>query len=415
VLLAGATAMGQVLLLAAYPILTRVYTPHDFGIYVVFTSLLGLPMTVCSWRYECAIPIAKKDADAADLFTLALGILVVASLLIALALALGAEYVVAWTEAPDLRPFLWILPLSVVGGGLFQILSYWAMREQAFSAIARGKLMQSVGQAFVQIGGSLLGGAVGLMIGDAMGRLASAGGFTGCAKSMRQATGQRMNVERLRSVALSYGRISTFSSLSTFVDNVGQRFPFLLVSAYYGTDVLGLFSLAQQITLVLAVLVGKSVSQVYTSEFSALMKRSPEACYRFFLSTTKKLFLLGLVPMGAIAIIGPTVFALVFGAEWQAAGTYAVVLAPMALASLVVLPLGYTLYALDRQDLQLLWSVAQLVLACAAIVSAHLLDWPPFAAVVLFSVAQTLVYILYYLITLYVLRTYHKQAQGNLT
>lgn len=39
--LAGGTAVGQAIVVLASPILTRLYTPEDFGVLAVYTSFLG--------------------------------------------------------------------------------------------------------------------------------------------------------------------------------------------------------------------------------------------------------------------------------------------------------------------------------------------------------------------------------------
>ncbi|MBC7345458.1 MAG: lipopolysaccharide biosynthesis protein, partial [Clostridia bacterium] len=40
--LAGGTAVGQAIVVLASPILTRLYTPGDFGVLAVYSSLLGI-------------------------------------------------------------------------------------------------------------------------------------------------------------------------------------------------------------------------------------------------------------------------------------------------------------------------------------------------------------------------------------
>jgi len=59
--LVGGTAGAQILLVLAAPLLTRLYTPEDFGLLAVYASLLALIGVISSLRYELAIPLPEDD------------------------------------------------------------------------------------------------------------------------------------------------------------------------------------------------------------------------------------------------------------------------------------------------------------------------------------------------------------------
>ncbi len=66
-----ATAVAQAIPIAISPILTRIYTPEDFGLYM---SIAGTFAAVASARYESAIILPKKDEDALNIVFLSIGI-----------------------------------------------------------------------------------------------------------------------------------------------------------------------------------------------------------------------------------------------------------------------------------------------------------------------------------------------------
>src|SRR4051812_42575379 len=49
---AGGSALGQLATVVSSPILSRLYTPKDFGIYGVFVAILGVCAVVSAVRYE---------------------------------------------------------------------------------------------------------------------------------------------------------------------------------------------------------------------------------------------------------------------------------------------------------------------------------------------------------------------------
>ena len=53
------TALGQGLVLASAPLLTRLYTPGDFGVLAVYGSIVSLVAVVGALRYELAIALSR--------------------------------------------------------------------------------------------------------------------------------------------------------------------------------------------------------------------------------------------------------------------------------------------------------------------------------------------------------------------
>ena len=55
------TALGQGLVVASAPLLTRLYTPVDFGVLAVYGSMVSLVAVVAALRYELAIALSRHD------------------------------------------------------------------------------------------------------------------------------------------------------------------------------------------------------------------------------------------------------------------------------------------------------------------------------------------------------------------
>ncbi|MGZ5106322.1 MAG: hypothetical protein ACXWHC_20135, partial [Usitatibacter sp.] len=77
---AAGVAGGQLILLAATPLLARTFTPAAFGDYAVFLALYFVTLVVACLRLEFAIPIAPDEmvpalAQAALLSSMAVGAL----------------------------------------------------------------------------------------------------------------------------------------------------------------------------------------------------------------------------------------------------------------------------------------------------------------------------------------------------
>ena len=64
------TTIAQAIPIAISPILTRIYTPEDFGIFAIFLAITLIIGSIANGHYEQAIMIPKKDEDAINIFAL---------------------------------------------------------------------------------------------------------------------------------------------------------------------------------------------------------------------------------------------------------------------------------------------------------------------------------------------------------
>ena len=162
--LAGGTAGSQVISVAAAPILTRLYGPESFGVLATFASILALLNVVSSLRYELAIAVPEDDDEAIALVWLCF-VLVTISNLTALGVAVLGDQLVSWLHQPALKPLLWLLPVGVLLTGIYQPLSYWAIRRKQFGLLAQTKFRQSIFGVATNLSAAPLG-TIGLLLGQ---------------------------------------------------------------------------------------------------------------------------------------------------------------------------------------------------------------------------------------------------------
>ena len=128
------TVFAQALLVLLAPILTRLYDAESFGVFSLYTSIVGFLTVIACLRYERAIVLPEKDEDAANLLAL--------SMLICFSMAVITIIIVA-VCGQDIADVLgsWFgtaqfLPLSVIGAGGFLAFNYWSTRRKQFGRLA---------------------------------------------------------------------------------------------------------------------------------------------------------------------------------------------------------------------------------------------------------------------------------------
>jgi len=391
--LAGGAAIGQAVTVLVSPLLTRMYSPDEFGVFGVYASILGIVAVVGSLRYEYAIPLPEDDETAANIlglcFPLLLGMTVVAWFAIQ---GLGRQ-VVAWANAPGLGHYLWLIPLGMLGAGTYRILNYWAVRKRHFAGIARTRITRGVARASFQVGLGFAGsGPLGLLLGQMAGEATGSASLGLGAWSKDRALLRTISFRGIRMAAARYKRFPLFSSWADLLEAFGVRAPQLLFAAFYGAEVAGWFVLAQRVISGPLDLVANSVAQVYFGEAARLPRDDPRAMRRLFLGLTRRLALTGGLPVVAICVAAPWFFSVVFGPGWETAGKYVQILGLMLAVRFAVVPLAHTLSVLERQDLYSIWEATRLALVVGGLIVVGTLGSSHMSAIMVYSLSMLISY-----------------------
>lgn len=169
-LVSAGTGLAQLLNVLVSPIITRIYTPEDYGILTVYMALLGMLTIVSSLKYESAIAIADDDEKAINILALSIFILIIYIGLITLILALFKEAFLGLFDARVLSEFIYLIPLGILFVGLYNIFSQWAFRQKDYKSYSKTKLSQSVSSNITKIALGLINlGPIGLLLGHILG------------------------------------------------------------------------------------------------------------------------------------------------------------------------------------------------------------------------------------------------------
>lgn len=367
------TAIGQVVVLLASPLLTRLYEPNELGDLAVFAAILSTLVVIGSLRYQLAIPLPENEDTAWSVLIVSLVTALSFAAVVGAVVYLLREPMARWTNAEIFSSYWWVLPISLLAASTYQALSMWAIRLESYGLLARTRVTQSVGMVGVQTGLGFTGlGSLGLLIGDAVGRAAGSGSLLATAVS--RADRRMVGRSDLWAAAMRYRRFPLISTWSGLLNAVGIFSPPIMVAGLYGSRVAGFFALAQRVIAAPVTLVSFSVSQVFLGRAAHLARGASGSLHQLVRSTGRRLLLVGLVPGAVLLIAAPGLFAFVFGENWRTAGTLAQLLVPSFLLQFAVVPISQTLNVLEKQDLQLIWDALRLVAVVASLLVPALMN-----------------------------------------
>ncbi|AJE48780.1 Polysaccharide biosynthesis protein [Celeribacter indicus] len=164
--------------LALMPLLTRIYAPEDFGTLSVYTAFVLLFQPLLSMRFVMAIPLPRRDATAINILALSLLVAAVLYLCLSAALLFAPSQVLALTEAELLRPYVWLILLSLPFIVFSEAMSAWATRKRRYGAMAKSEIgSRGISDVSKVLLGLLGVKPFGLLLGQAMVQIALSLGF----------------------------------------------------------------------------------------------------------------------------------------------------------------------------------------------------------------------------------------------
>ena len=404
-MVASSAVFSQGLLLAATPILTRLYTPSDFGILAVVVSVLGVVPVVACFRYDIAISLSRDKQESFHSLALCLLGACLCTIVVGVVFATGV------LSSPSgglsqIQPFGWIVTLGTFAVGVFTALNAWAGYAQKFALIARLKIRQSIASVVAQIAlGLLTTGPIGLLVGYI---ISQSYGATGFALEVRRSRPRRFGWREIFAVASRYRQFFFFAFPAGVINRLGIHVVPVLFGHFYSLTAAGFFLLAQRLVALATLVVGRSVAQVYTNRLAKDSLNRDTPLLPTYLKTSLALLGLGIVPMVLLAALGPWLFVQVFGSNWRQAGIFCQILTPAFYAQFVVSPMIQTLNVLGHQKAQLGWDCARLGAIIAVFVVCSRLDSSEIAAVAAISSTLCATYVLQSLLSIWAIRRYDR-------
>ncbi|MGQ4005362.1 oligosaccharide flippase family protein [Francisellaceae bacterium CB300] len=354
------TAVAQAIPIAISPILTRIYTPQDFGVFALFFSIVVVLGIIMNARYELAIMLPKKDEDAINVFALGFIINVVLSLFILVFIILFHSQFIRWLGSDSLSVWLYFIPFTVFFMGIWNILNYFNNRKKQYKDIARATILKSLVLAIVQLSiGFIKQGAMGLISGQILSNIF---GNMRLAKNIVKDKVLMSKISKVKIIVMAkrYKDFPKYTMWADFANSLTSQLPVFMIAKIYGASTLGFFIIAQKIVTLPASLISTSFSQVFFQRLTEA-KNNNQMCLPILLKAIKKLFFVSLPIATAIFVVGPYVVVFAFGSSWHISGEIIRYLSLIFMITFIVSPISISLIVSKDNKLLSLWQYSYLI------------------------------------------------------
>ncbi|MEB0039871.1 MULTISPECIES: oligosaccharide flippase family protein [unclassified Pseudomonas] len=392
------SAGAQAINLALIPVIMRIYGPDAFGVVGTFQSLIIILIPWCALTYPMAIVLPVRDDDARGLIRLSL--LIAATVCAASALLLygyGAQFA-ASLGIDILTPYLMLLPIVMFSSAVLEITQQWLYRTQRFSLTARAATLHALlYNATRSLAGLIQSSAPVLVVTSALYYVIHSsllligirlgGDQIPLSNAHPSDVGQRKS---LRQLALDYRDFPVYRAPQVLINALSVHMPTLVLASAFGAVPAGFFALCLQVLAMPSNFIGKAVGSVYYPRITQAT-HAHEPVTRLLARGVAGMALAGLVPFATLAIAGPWLFGLAFGAQWEPAGEYARWLALSEFAGFIGGPCQVAIPALSLQKRFLVFEIVSTSLRISAVFTGALFFKEALAVVMAFAAANVVI------------------------
>lgn len=364
--LASGTVVAQIIPIALTPVLTRIFSPADFGYFAVFTSISSIAVVGATLRFSYALLLPEREQDALRLASLCVGIAFAFSLLIAVVLFAFRGF---WIQDLSYRLVSPFIPVATLFGGLQITLYSLGNRERAFKALSASKVVHagfSVALA-IALAPYFSDKAYALIAGYLAGQLMSVVVLAKCLDVFHKF---RLNtsLSAIGALAKRYRSFAFFSLPADLINTFANQLPVFFLTYYFVESIVGQYNLTFRVILGPLGIVGVAILDVFKERAARDYSRTG-TCRPLFIKVAVALALVGVPSLLALYPSAPFLFSKLFGPEWRDAGEYARIFIPLFIGRFIVSPLSYVIYIAEKQFYDLVW---QLCLLCCVVISFYI-------------------------------------------
>jgi O-antigen/teichoic acid export membrane protein len=350
---------AQAVNLLSYPLLTRLYTPHEFGVFAMFVAASAVPGAIACGRFDLAVTTAPKAGRYGILWLCA----AIAAAVGLLSIGAAALYwQLSGRGTGMLLPLL--LGLSVTLTGVCSAQSMFLMRHDRYRAQSLSVLTRTGGAVLAQIGlGLVAATAMSLILGFVFGLLAQALLLAGVIWLRLDPRWPRLR--DMRAMFFRFRHQVAVDIPSTLIAAFSLNLLTFLLAALYDTRTVGFYSIGNRLAIVPLALFNDALSQTFFQK-AARAKETKGHFWdemKFSLVTSA---LLSVAVLAGIVLLARPFITMYLGRQWAPSADMLIILAPMLAVRSLTMSIGTTVFVMRSAHWLFIHNVANVVTTLSA-------------------------------------------------
>lgn len=385
------TVLAQAIPIAIIPILTRLFTPEDFGLLALYGACASILGVVATGRYEIAIMLPKEDSHAKALLQVSITIAMCFALMLLPLIFIWGQKIAVFLGNPAVENWLYLLPLSVFLTGTYQALTYWNNRRKQFKRTSVSRVSQSFSQGIVQVSLGFCKFGGGLVLGQILGLFSSVLYLFGKDgyKNITEKQSLKSKLEQMK----EYSKFPKYGVFGALCDSAAVQMPVFVLTKFYSSATTGMFSLTFRLLNLPSSIISSAINQVLFQKVVEISHTNPKALKAYIIKLFLLLFIAYLPAVPILFFYGESIFSLILGDQWAQAGTFAGYLVIAVAIRFAVSPLSAVLGLEKNIKKGVSWQVLYMVTISMTLLTATVLPVEEF--IMVFVVHEVLLYIIY--------------------
>lgn len=388
-------AAAQMISLLFTPLLTRLYGPEAFGVLGAYTAVVNIITPLATLGYANAVVMPEDEEQAFAVARLSFVSAVLVAPVALLFVHLFKPQIAQWTGLEAAPNFLYLIPLSLLLVAFFSVASQAAIREGLFKHKAQAYVGGTLAINGAKLAGGLLAPSGLLLIAVAVAGKAVYATLL-LARVPKQGVLQIrewLGFRGIRQSAKEYRDFAAYRMPQSVIRATAMGLPVLLLTALFGAEAAGQYSITVLVLSAPVMLLGDSVGEVFYPKITRSIQTRGGDAHAVIAKATLALIVLGALPFGLVVLFGDEIFPFVFGDEWVRAGEYAQWIALWLAATLASRPSVAAIPVLRIQHLLLAYEIVITGARVAALYVGARVMGSDLAAIAVFSLVNVVGYL----------------------
>jgi len=331
--LMSGTVLAQMIAIFAYPLLSRLYSPTEMGIFAYFFGICALLSILFTGRYELAIVLPKLDKDSDNVAALSIFLASMSCIASFLVIFIFGDHIIGLSKNTHLATWIYCIPIWVFVMSFCQTMEYVGTRFRAYQKLA----IKSVLQQLTYVGFALLFGILayknnGLIISRMLSFICTLIIIVWMFFDKIQAIAKNMSIKRMWDNALCYKQFLICNVSYSFLGTFSKEFIVFSFVAFGHAESAGLYVFARSVLLAPTAFLSTTLGQAFYKESSTII--GTPKLEQLVLQLINSIIIFGVPGAVFFMIWSCEIFSFCFGEIWRDAGIYAVIFMPAALLSL---------------------------------------------------------------------------------
>ncbi|HDA8155324.1 TPA: type 8 capsular polysaccharide synthesis protein Cap8K [Staphylococcus aureus] len=359
------SGIAQVILIITTPIITRLYSPTEFGEFTIFSNIAMILIPIINARYDLLIVNTKNDRSANILSQISFLI----SLLILLIL-IPIFAISAWLYPNFILDFIFIIIMLFLVS-LTNIFTNYLNKERKYKVLSLINVFRAGSMALLQIIFGLLAlGSLGLIIGFSLSYIA---GITLGYKTFKKHFNIVRDKEETKALFLENKNQLVYSTPSILLNSLSFSVVVFFIGILYTNTEVGIYGMAIRVLGIPVTIISLGLSKIFMQQANDYYIEYGNF-RNLLLKFSSILVIVSIILYVPLYLFSEELVNILLGHSWVDAITVIKIVIPLFVIRLIVSTVSLSVIVLQKQQLELILQALFLIGITATFVISKMLN-----------------------------------------